>query len=89
MVAYKGNLQRLGRLRVKDFDSTKRLTNPKSCFSRVLIQPIVGQIERIDGFCRSDIRDPLLLSYFLLLLVIKEISRNFCGIPNDIAEPFS
>jgi hypothetical protein len=36
-IAYKGNLQRLGRLRVKDLNSTERLTNPESCFSGVFI----------------------------------------------------
>jgi hypothetical protein len=69
--AYKGNLQRLGRLRVKDLNSTERLTNPESCFSRVFIQPIVRQVERIGDFRPRNIRDPFLLSYLLILLLIE------------------
>ena len=89
MVAYKGNLQRLGRLRVKDLYSTERLTNPESCFSRVFIQPIIRKVERIGNFRPRDVRDPLLLGYLLILLVIKQIRRDFRGIPNNIAEPFA
>jgi hypothetical protein len=88
-VAYKGNLQCLGRLRVKDLNSTKRLTNSESCFSRVFIQPIVRQVERIGDFRPRNIHDSFLLSYLLILLLIEQIGRDFRGIPNDVAEPFT
>jgi len=89
MVAYKGNLQRLGWLRMKDLNSTKCLTNPESCFSRVFIQSIVREIERIGGFRPRNIRDSFLLSYFLILFLVEQIRRYFRGIPNNIAEPFA
>jgi hypothetical protein len=89
MEAYKGNLQCLSGLRVKDLDSTERLTNPESCFSRVFIQPIVRQIEHIGDFRPRDIRDSLLLSYLLILLLIEKIGRDFGGIPNNVAKPFT
>lgn len=40
-IAYKGHLKCLGGLRVEYLDSTKSLTDPKSRFSRMLIQSIV------------------------------------------------
>jgi hypothetical protein len=89
MVAYKGNLECLGRLRMEYLNSTKGLTNPESCFSGVFIQSIVRQIESISDFRPRNIRDPFLLSYLLILLLIEEIGRDSRGIPNDVAEPFA
>jgi hypothetical protein len=87
--AHKGNLQCLGRLRMEYLNSTERLTNPESCFSRVFIQSIVRQIERIGDFRPRNIHDSFLLSYLLILLLIEQIGRDFRGIPNDVAEPFT